>query len=171
MADTIVLLDEAGLQASELRACFTSNLKTGCRKIFRRSAMNFVGGELKVIAALCSLRSGCVTIQIDLSTVERFELRSARWEINFSRRPSGRHRNRISGSEKGASPPQISAPHWSGWKHSARKPTSFQHRCACWRVSTSGLLDRTEAGHRMEFVVNLEKSYFFDESTGKSCFN
>lgn len=171
MAETIVLIDEAGLQAvGTPRPLYEQPENMVVAKFFGDLPINFVRGELKLdrgALQFCEAEGG--TIQIDLSKVERFEVAGAfvGKSIFLGVRPEDIEVASSVGAKE-ASPT-------ANFRAIAERVEPFGpqtniyfstgvHAGAC---QNTGLLDRRVVGRRMEFVVNLEKVYIFDQSTGK----
>jgi multiple sugar transport system ATP-binding protein len=171
IAETIVLIDETGLQAvGTTRVLYEQPENMVVAKFFGYPPMNFVAGELKVdrgALQFCEAKGG--TIQIDLPKVERFEVaRSFVGKAIFlGVRPEDIEVVSSIGAGKGgpsanfraiAERLEVFGPQTDIYFHTGAHAGTCQSR---------GLLNRSDAGRRMEFVVNLEKVCFFDQSTGK----
>jgi multiple sugar transport system ATP-binding protein len=171
MAETIVLIDEAGLQVvGTPRVLYEQPENMVVAKFFGDPPMNFVRGELKLdrgALQFCEAEGG--TIQVELSKIKRFEV--ARSFVGKSIFLGVRPEDIEVASSVGAKEASATA----NFRAIAERVEAFgpetniyfhtgAHAGAC---QSNGLLDRSAVGRRMEFVINLEKSYFFDQSTGK----
>jgi multiple sugar transport system ATP-binding protein len=171
MGETIVLLDEGGLQAiGTPRALYEQPGNMAIAKSLGDPSMNFVPGEVKLDrgAVLFSEAEGG-TIQINLSSLERFEaVRSfVGKSVYLGLRPEdievallgqAKERNFVANFRAVVARVEPFGPQTDVYFNTGA------HTGTC---RSNGLLDRSEAGRRMEFVVNLEKVCFFDQSVGK----
>ncbi len=171
MADTIVLLDEGALQAlGTPRALYEQPANVFVAKSLGHPPMNFVRGELKLDRETLKFsEADGGTIQINFSKLERFEIAQSFVgnPVFLGVRPeeievasSGR------GTEGGRTANFRAIAEWI-------EPLGSQtdiyfstgpHTGIC---RSRGLINRSGTGRRMEFVINLEKVYLFDQSTGK----
>ena len=171
MAETIVLLDEGGLQAvGTPRALYEQPANMFVAKFLGHPPMNFVRGELKLdrgALQFCEAEGG--TIQINLSRFERFEIARSfvgnpiflgvrPEDIEVASSGKGKEGGRTANFRAIAERVEPLGPQTDIYF------STGAHTGTC---RTRGLLDRNEAGRRMEFVVNLEKVYLFDQSSGK----
>jgi multiple sugar transport system ATP-binding protein len=171
MAETIVLIGEGGLQAvGTPRALYEQPKNMVVAKSLGDPPINFVQGELK------SDRGGLYfseaeggTIRLNLSTFERFEVaRSFLGKSVFlGVRPedievasSGEKKERDLTANFRAIAERVEP-------FGPQTDIYFSTGAHTGTCRSNGLLDRSDAGRRMEFVVNLEKVCFFDQITAK----
>ena len=175
IGETIVLFDEDGVQAvGTSRALYEEPENMVIAKSFGDPPMNFVRGDLKLdrAGALQFSETEGGTIQINLSSFERFEaLRSFVGKSVFlGVRPEHIELASLSGvKEKDlvASFRAIAERVEPFGPHTDIYFSTGAHIGTC---RSAGFFDRSEAGRRIEFVINLEKVCFFDQSTGKISF-
>ncbi len=135
--------------------------------------MNFVRGELKLDrGALHFSEAEGGTIQINLSTLERFEVvRSFVGKSVFlGVRPEDIEVVSLGGAKEKNPIANFRAIAERVEPFGPQTDIYFNTGAHMGTCRSSGFLDRSEAGRRMEFVVNLEKVCFFDQSAGKRLF-
>jgi multiple sugar transport system ATP-binding protein len=171
MAETIVLFDAGALQAlGTPRALYEQPANMFVAKSLGHPPMNFVRGELKLDReALKFFEADGGTIQISFSKFERFEIarsfvgnpiflgvRAEDVEVASSARGTegGRTANFRAIAERIEPLGSQTDIYFSTGPHTG----------IC---RSRGLINRSETGQRMEFVINLEKVYLFDQSAGK----
>jgi multiple sugar transport system ATP-binding protein len=171
MAQTIVLLDRSAVQAIGYpRGLYEQPESMAVAKALGDPPMNFVQGELtSERGALQFSEADGGTISINFSALPRFEpLRSfigkplvlgvRPEEIEVVSLPAAKETNSVGRFRAIAERVEPLGPQTDIHFNTGR------HAGIC-RIK--GLLDRSEAGRRMEFVVNLEKVCFFGQSGGK----
>ncbi len=171
MAETIVLLDENGLQAiGTPRALYEQPENMIIAKSLGDPPMNFVRGELKLDrGGLRFSEAEGGTIQIDLAKFERFEIARSfvGKSVFLGVRPEDIEVASLGGGKGGNSIGNFRAIAERVEPFGPQTDVYFSTGAHSGTSRSSGLLDRSEAGRRMEFVVNLEKVCFFDQSTEK----
>ncbi len=171
MGEMIVLLDEGGLQAvGTPRALYEQPENMVIAKSLGDPPMNFVRGQVKLDrGALQFSEAEGGTIQMNLSALEGVEaLRSfvgksiylgvRPEDIEVASSAKAKERNSIANFRAIAERVEPFGPqtdiHFSTGAHTG------------W-CRSNGFLDRSETGRRIEFVINLEKVCFFDQSAEK----
>ena len=171
MAETIVLLDEGGLQAvGTPRALYEQPENIFVAKFLGHPPMNFVQGELKLdrgALQFCEAEGG--TIQVNLSRLERFEVvRSFVGKSTFlGVRPEDIKVVSSGEAKEGNVAAIFRAIVERVEPLGPQSDIYFNTGVHTGMCRSQGLLDRNEAGRRMEFVVNLEKIHFFDPASRK----
>jgi multiple sugar transport system ATP-binding protein len=171
MAETIVLLGESGVEAiGTPRALYEQPETMFVSEFLGCPPMNFMRGELKLDrGALHFLEAQGGTIQINLSGFERLEtvrsfvdksiflgVRPADIEVALS--GEGKKANATANFRAIAERVEPLGP---------QTDIYFNTGAHTGRCRTQGMLDRNEAGRRMEFVINVEKIHFFDPASRK----
>lgn len=171
MAETIVLIDQAGLQAiGTPRALYEQPENMVVARFFGDPPINFVQGELKLDRdALQFFEADGGTIQIDLSKVERFDiaLPFVGKSIFLGVRPEDIEIASLSGAKAASSIANFRAIVERVEAFGPETDIYFSTGAHAGTCRSTGLLDRSEVGRRMEFVVNLEKVCLFDQNTRK----
>ena len=171
MAEAIVLFDEDGLQAvGTPRELYEQPGNMVVAKFFGYPPMNFVRGELKLNrGALQFAEAEDGTIQVNLSTLERFEGAQSfvGKSVFLGVRPEDIEIASVAESKEGKSIAKFRAIAERVEPFGPQTDVYFStgpHTGAC---RSRALLDRSEAGRRIEFVINLEKVCFFSQSDEK----
>jgi multiple sugar transport system ATP-binding protein len=171
VAETIVLIDQAGLQAiGTPRALYEQPENMVVARFFGDPPMNFVQGELKLDRdALQFFEADSGTIQIDLSAVERFDIARpfVGKSIFLGVRPEEIEIASLGGAKAASSIANFRAIVERVEAFGPQTDIYFSTGGHAGRCRSTGLLDRSEVGRRMEFVVNLEKVCLFDQNAGK----
>ena len=171
IAETIVLLDENGIQAiGTPRALYESPENIIVAKFFGKPPMNFFGGQLKLErGSLHFIEAENGTIQINLSGIERFE--AARSLVGtpvlLGVRPEDLEVVLSGGAKEKSSIGNFRAIAEQVVPFGSRTEIFFNTGAHSGTCRSATFLDRSEAGRRIEFVINLEKVCFFDQSPGK----
>ena len=171
MAETIVLLEQGGVQAIGIpRELYEQPESMGLAKSLGDPPMNFVRGELKLErGALQFSEAEGGTIKINFPTLERFEiLRSFVGKSLFlGVRPEEIEVVSLREAKETSAVGRFRAIAERVEPFGPQTDIHFNTGAHTGMCRIRGLLDRIEAGRRMEFVVNLEKVCFFDQSGEK----
>lgn len=171
MADTLILIDADGVQAiGTPRELYEQPENMAIAKLLGDPPINLIRGELKRDrGALQFCEAGEGTIEINVSmvahakTAQLFAGKSVvagirPEDIALASSAAARDKNSIANFRAIAE--QIE-PFGS---HTEVHFSTGAHRGRC---RSAGLIDRSEAGRRIEFVINLEKVCLFDQSDEK----
>jgi multiple sugar transport system ATP-binding protein len=171
IAETIVLLDEKGLQAvGTPRVLYEQPENMVVAKSLGDPPMNFIRGELKLDrGALQFSETEGGTIQINLSKIERLEIAQSLLgkSIFLGVRPEDIEVASSIGVKEASTGASFRAIAEQVEPLGSETDISFNTGAHFGTCRNRGLLDRGAAGRRMEFVINLEKVCFFDQSAGK----
>jgi multiple sugar transport system ATP-binding protein len=169
MADTIALFDAGTLQAvGTPRALYEKPENMITATFLGHPPINLIRGELKLDRGVLRFHEAeGGTMNLDLSKQKHFDI-----AISFVGKPL----------LLGVRPEEIDVSHVSSSGDSAASFRAiaeliqpfgagsdiyFQTGAHAGICRSRGFFDRNEAGHRMEFVINMEKANLFDTTNGK----
>jgi multiple sugar transport system ATP-binding protein len=170
LADSIVLLDGGVVQQiGPATVLYREPANMFVAKFLGHPPMNFVRGELRLDRAslrFCEEESG--TIEIDLSGHERFDLRSFIGKpILLGIRPEDIVPAQSAAPKEGTSVANFRAIVEQIEIFGAEKSLHLSTGAHMVTCQSQAQIDQSQGGHRMEFLINLEKIHFFDPISGK----